>query len=470
MTKLTSKLPALLLIFGAILRIVGTGSAAIWYDESVIVYRSGLPFMQLLTNQSDLSGDLLVDLLVRPLMAISHSLWLLRLPSMLAGLVSLWLVWKLMQRLSFSLGQQLITSVFMAFLPGLIWIGQDARSYGLVGLLLLGSLWFTLENNWLGTLSCCGLLPYCHSTAVLYGGAILLINLYLRPHYLKRTVLLGLAMGLAWLPAIARILINGHVAAALQPWSPTISLNWFLRSVAQAIWTTTGYSTLHSGMIIILLLLTVPLLFSNIKNLSRVTLLLAWTAPLGAMIAISIFQNILLYRTVMPMLYPFGLWLGWELGHSQSVPQLRDRLAQVLWVPWGTLLLVGLVTWSPAARGAGLDLAAAQIRSEWQAGDLLVYVTKTTGLPFNYYLGDLPHYQDPDVASEFLQEPGIHIPDTGSPATARRIWLVLPENEKLVTPAEATGIERKFPHSSTPEMRLVYMQAAPISIYLVEEK
>jgi hypothetical protein len=469
MTKLLPKLPPILLILGAILRVVGTGSAALWYDESVIIYRSTLPFMQLFSNQSDLSGDLLVDLLERPLMAISHSLWLLRLPSMLAGLVSLWLVWKLMKILAFTLPQQIATSAFMAFLPGLIWIGQDARSYGLVGLLILAALWFTLENNWLGTLACCGLLPYCHSTAVLYGVTILIINLYLRPRYLKRTILLGLAMGLAWVPAAARIFIFGHVAAALQPWSPHLDTVWFVRSTIQALWINTGEGTFYGGLLIILLLLTIPLIFSNIKSFGRTVPLIAWAVPLVVMILISIKQNILLYRTMMPMLYPFGVWLGWESGHNQSNPRLRDRLAHFLLTPWSVALVIGLITWSPAARGAGLDLAAEQIRSQWRTGDLLVYVTKTTGLPFNYYLGDLPHYQDPDVASEFLQEPGIHIPDTGSPDTASRIWLVMPENDKLVTPAELDSINHKFPHSGKPNIHFVYMQAAPISIYLVNK-
>ena len=49
-----------------------------------------------------------------------RSLWLLRLPSLLAGLLSLWLVWKLMQQLHFTPWQQLLTALFTALLPGLL--------------------------------------------------------------------------------------------------------------------------------------------------------------------------------------------------------------------------------------------------------------------------------------------------------------------------------------------------------------
>ena len=96
------RLPALLLIIGAVLRVARTGAAAIWFDESNTLYRASIPFHTLFTETSENSGDLLLEIILRPLLALSHSVWMLRLPSMLAGLASLWLVWKLMERLDFT--------------------------------------------------------------------------------------------------------------------------------------------------------------------------------------------------------------------------------------------------------------------------------------------------------------------------------------------------------------------------------
>src|SRR5664280_1053774 len=116
MTILKSRLPILFLLAGSVMRIATLGSAAIWYDEAVTLYRTPIPFMTLFTNRSENSGDLLLELILRPLMAIGpHSLWLLRLPALVAGLISLWLVWLLMQKLSFSLWQQIITAALVAF-------------------------------------------------------------------------------------------------------------------------------------------------------------------------------------------------------------------------------------------------------------------------------------------------------------------------------------------------------------------
>ena len=158
MKRYLPKLPLFILALGAVIRILGTGSSALWYDESATLFRTGIPFLTLWVERSENSGDLLLELIERPLMALSHNLWLFRLPSMLAGLVSLWLVWKLMRRLDFSLPQQVLASTFVAFLPGLIWIAQDARVYGILALLILAALWFALESRWLGLLAVCGLM------------------------------------------------------------------------------------------------------------------------------------------------------------------------------------------------------------------------------------------------------------------------------------------------------------------------
>jgi hypothetical protein len=73
MKRYLPKLPAILLILGAILRIAGTGAAAIWFDETDLLHTSSLPLMQLFSEPTDNSGDLLLELILRPLLALSHS-------------------------------------------------------------------------------------------------------------------------------------------------------------------------------------------------------------------------------------------------------------------------------------------------------------------------------------------------------------------------------------------------------------
>lgn len=458
------KLPVIILAFGAIIRIIGTGAAALWYDESIVLYRATIPFVTLLTNQTDSSGDLLLDLIERPLMAVSHSLWLLRLPSMLAGLVALWLIWKIMRKLEFNTTQQIFTSAFVAVLPGLLWIAQDARSYSLAAAFGLGGLWFAITGGWLGLVACLGLMGYCHNTAVLYAGGILTVYLLLHREW-KRTFIIGAMCVLVWIPQVWHYAEGIFASGPLQPWKPILDAGWFIKSTMQALWTH-QFDNLFALLGILFIL---PLLFSRITNKARVVTLIAWMLPVTIMAFISIvWKNILLYRTLMPMLFPFGMWLGWEFGHHNLPPEettTRDRLVWGLRGYWLILLLVGLLTFSPSARGAGLDQAAKTIRANWHEGDCMVYGSMTVARPFDYYLDAKPHAVLPIVSNGFLMEPGIYYPNTCNLPDALRIWLVI-SDDPITAADEREQIDNAYPHGA-PLMRLIYLQAAPINIYLV---
>jgi len=472
MSKFLSKLPALILSIGAILRIATLGSAAIWYDEAVTLYRSTIPFWTLSSNPTDLSGALLLDLILHPLMKLSpHSLILLRLPSLVAGLISLWLVWLLMQRLKFTLEQQILTSALVAFLPGLLWMGQDARSYSLTACLFLAALWFAIDMKWLGLTACCGLLCYCHNTdIILAGGAfwvyILASNIDHRNVFKDQKTYIILIINAIFYGPILFHLFNHGDATMIQPWAPVLTGNWFLVSIIMAIWTN-GYSISYFTLAaLIILSLTLPLLINFMKDdpgdNNRLITLAAWLFPLFAMIVISLaWKNIILYRTLMPLLFPFCLWLGWELMHR---PCKLYRF--ILSIGWIGLLITGLVFWNPAARGGGLDQVAAQLRSEFRPGDEIEYSTATTFLPFYYYLGDLPYKQLKIASNGFLKDPGITIPDDPIPSP-QRIWFITPR-DPLLTQAESDQILAIIGEGKKPFASVTYLQAATIDVWLIK--
>jgi hypothetical protein len=304
MTILKSRLPVIFLLFGATLRIATLGAAAIWYDEAVTLYRTTIPFMQLFSNRSENSGDLLLELILRLIMPIApRSLWLLRLPALLAGLISLWLVWKLMQRLQFSLGQQLITAALVAFMPGLLWQGQDGRPYGLLACLFLAALWFALEGGWRGLLACCGLMVYCHSTGAVCALAALAIALYLHSGKWRQVLLCGLLISLACIPTLIRIIQNGEWLA--YAWGPDSTFEIWAVSAYVAFWMSVEvYQFFFAATV---LALTLPLLFSGYSDFSRVIPALAWMIPLIGMMLFSLHRNVIIYRTLIPLLFPCSL-------------------------------------------------------------------------------------------------------------------------------------------------------------------
>jgi len=461
MTILKSRLPVLFLLAGAALRIATLGSAAIWYDEAVTLYRTTIPFMQLFTNHSEDSGNLLLELILRPIMAISpRSLVLLRLPALLAGMISLWLIWLLMQKLQFSLHQQLITAALIAFLPGLLWMGQDGRAYGLLACLFLAAFWFAMEGRWLGLLGCCGLLPYCHSTGPVYALGALCIAFYLRPHQWRQILLCSVLIGLAWLPALVRLMIHG--AQLSYAWGATSTFEIWTISAYVALWANIEVNQFF--FVFTILAFTLPLLVSFLPDRNRIIVLLAWGIPLLSLMLFSLARNVIIYRTLMPLLFPFFLWLGWELGAHAKPVWLRAALSGL----WAVALGIGLYAWHPADRGCHLDQIATQIRSQWRTGDQLIFTTSTVGLPFEYYLGDLPHSWL-DIAKDPLMDvPGIPRTTLACQGPCKRWWVIIPKEKELITPAEWASLKPYM--QGQPVYSLHYMQAATINVYLDKAK
>ena len=461
MSIFKSRLPVLCLLFGAIIRIATLGSAALWYDEAVTLYRTSLPIWQLFTNHSENSGDLLLELLLRPIMAFEpRSLILLRLPTLLAGLISLWLVWLLMQTLQFSIKQQLITAALAAFLPGLLWMGQDGRPYGLLACLFLAALWFALEGRWLGLLACCGLFPYCHSTGAVYALGALGIAIYFRPGKWRTILLTGVLIGLAWLPALVRIVQENQSLA--YAWGSTPSFEIWAVSAYVAFWT--NIAVVQFFFAATVLALTLPLLASSYSQPGRIIPLLAWGAPLAGLMLFSLHRNVIIYRTLIPLLFPLALWLGWELGAVLKPVWLRNVLTGL----WALALVVGLLAWHPADRGGQLDQVAADIRADWKPGDQLVYATSTVGRPFGYYLDDLPHTWL-DIAKDPLMDvPGDARTSLGCQGPCRRWWVIIPQEQYLISPAEWASLKAYMVGS--PVYAVHYMQCATIDVYLEDAK
>jgi hypothetical protein len=471
MTTLKSRLPPLILFLGAVLRAATLGAAALWYDESVTAYRASLPFWQFYAARTDNSGCLLLDLILRLFvalggrgeiyLALTTPLWLLRLPSLLASFGALWLVWLIMRELQFTLRQQVVAAAFAAFLPGALWIGQDARAYSLLSFVFLLGLWYALQGRLVGMAACLGLLTYCHNTGPVFALAVFCIAIYYRPSRWRRILIAGALAALTWVPAAVRaVLVSVDAFGIYQPWQLTLTFSWLVKSMVTAIWVARDQAFNLAGFL--LGIASLGLLYSRAWQCrARNALLMACLIPLLGLVLASVFLfNIVVYRVLMPCIFPLALFLGWEFGHASPT---RYRLA--LAALWTWLLVLDLTLWRPADRGAYLDQAAALVRSQWRTGDVIVYAARTAALPMLYYLPDLAHYDWPGAANPLLNEPGISIRDTGDPASASRIWLVVPQ-DGLITAPEMASLEAAYPHRGDPVWQSIYLQAATINVYL----
>lgn len=462
--KIKAHLPALFLVSGAVLRIAGTGAAAIWTDEAVTLYRSRLPFLLLWQNHAEQSGDILMEALVRWQTMFSTSVWALRLPSLLAGLACLWLVWLLMQRLDFNPTQQTITAVLVAFAPGLIWDAQNARPYSLLAFFFLLALYFLLESRWLAFGLSLSLMCYTHNIAPAFVLAAGIIAWLLYPTRFRLLATTSCIVFLSYIPQFLLIFQNQQwISMQIAP-LPAFSLNWFVMSLIQAFWATTITDALTVLLALLVLLLTLGLVFTRLRARGRWVPALAAAIPFTVIfLASALFTNIFVYRAIIPMFLPFFLWLGWELGLKGWKLSYRSVLAG-LWI-W--LVVTGFALFHPADRGGYLDHVAAEIRDHWQPGDMLV-ITTVTGLPFDYYLQDLPMEYLPISDNFFLQPPGLDLIIDRQPATvATRLWVIVPDDVLLDADAHARAEELTL--GAPPIYRVTYMQTSPLEVYLINK-
>lgn len=458
MKKISSlPLPAFILTLGGILRISGINASAIWYDEAFSFFMARLPLGKMLAQQWIEYSPPLWSLIERP---FAHGpLWVLRLPALVASLASLYVVYLLMQRLNFDQWQQSLSAALVAFLPGLLWTAQDARVYALLSLLYLLAYLFALDGKWrsLGIVSV--LMLYAHNTAPFLLVAVYIIALIRHTKEWKVILVTGTLSLLAFVPWLGSVATQSGSF-----WMAEFDAGWAIHQFIFAYWV----DILDASGIFVFLTLVI-IFFTVAMDKPVRELATIFSVPFFGMLFVSVFfVNIFFYRPMIPLLMPFALWLG------ATLPAYNKWTRALTTAAWSLLLVIALLGWDPAARGARLDNATDYIRANWQEGDHIYYITGTVALPFDYYLHDLPHLlMDAEHHTGLMQlshARAFNIP-TGDilelDPLPTRGWVIYPRDVLLDdATAESLWWIEDFGHQVG---FLRYSQAADIEIYLIGE-
>lgn len=334
---------------------------------------------------------------------LGTDLWLIRLPAVMIGILTLFLVWKLMGLLVFSTQHKAFVSFLIAFCPGLIWISQDARAYGLLVLLYLLSILFVFNKQWLGFFAASGLLLYTHIIGPAFvAGSFAFAFVENRKEW-KRIFFLGLAVIVSWMPWMLTYMNIEQTPQFINTfWLAKLSVEGFFREFILAF-----FSKHVDELPVILFILAVALSviylgINTMRDSSRRIYL--FLVPFLVILIESIFwENTLFYRTLITMIIPFTLVLGSIVGSRNW-----KILSWILIGLWILISGIGMLGWNPRLRGGDVDKAAQTIRDNWQEGDLIYYGTGTAALPFDYYLRDKPRYILNGVANSNLTPPTLH--------------------------------------------------------------
>jgi len=453
-SRITKKeISKILIIFGIWMRGSGLAAAPLWYDEAFSIQMARLSFIQLIQATWLDFSPALQYLIIKPWIYFNNP-WMARIPSLLASILGLAVIWEMMDDWEVTDNQRLWISA-LTLLPGFYWMAQDARVYAMIGLLYMISFWLLMGGQYKWAAVIMGMMIWGHLVGFILVVSLVVVNL-IRDWMLqgmldiriifkstaRKTIGSGLAAIGIGIPAMLPILMSPVVTEyKLNP----INLAQILDSIHAAIFVEilpAGWINITAGILILIYialagLITLTALYHwgiilkdkeskyIIEDDIVITNGLLVVVPIILMIIISAtVKPILFYRPLQILLLPFILWIGSATAMQEYKPQKL-----ILPIALAAAIILAQISWSPRAKGSNLDHYADLIN---QDPGPVMYATGSVALPFDLYVdqpGWIAAYQEDNSlgSDELLALFGYKQRDPGAWAD----WIIWPQNELL---------------------------------------
>lgn len=385
LSYLYNSLPYIIIIGGA-LRAIGLAASPLWYDETVSLYMARLPLADMVRAQSlDFSPPLWELIAWVSVRLFGANEWGMRLPSLAASLLSLWLANKIAYSLTLNFGpsQRFAGMSLVALLPYQFYAAQDGRIYAVMSALYLGAVLFALRRRPLGLAACCGLLLWSHSTGAFYAATALSVALARWPQLWRRWCTCGLTAAAAfapWLPSLVGAGQRHHWLGALTAdiFTGGLVRIFFADSMPGPAWMLPAVLGVAASVIVAALVAIRHIrLYPGLAHLG-----LAAAGPFVLMVAVAPIKNVLFYRPMSAMSIPLALWIG------MALPLAWKPIRYALGYNWIMLIAAGLIAWTPAGKGNDLRALAAVMN---EPGAVVYHATATSLLPLSLLLPEQEH-------------------------------------------------------------------------------
>jgi hypothetical protein len=476
---------------GIALRINGIFTTGIWYDESLPFAVGRLPFWSMLYATRYTDAPPLWDLIAWwGIRIFGQNEIALRLPSLIASIFTLWLVYKISGEFNLSNLQKAAIMVFICLLPYQIWIAQDGRSYAIFSALYLGGAWFALRGRWLGLTACSGLILYSH-----YAGPFYVLSLYIVASlttgisfkYLKVLIASGVIAVLSftpWVPIYTAILAEKFTVPPLTFLDLLVMFYriTFADTLKQHSLLVLGLISIAGCLFLSTLAMSIQIykiiknkLFSTAQDMTNarvryIQLSLIALLPLVVMVLWSVFwKSFIYYRLLVPLVIPLVLWTLFTVTSYIPSWPVKYIFAPI----WLILLVAGVANWSPTSRDGNLHHAIDMINIQWQPGDIIYHITGTSYMPFSNYIGDKPMYLINEQQHGWLLRPQLQ-DIFGVKRSAledikyKRVWIIY-ALDNLVSERVKRRADQYVENGVLIDVVQAW-QFAPMKVYLVENK
>lgn len=434
-----------LLALALTVRLLGLFSRPIWYDEAFSLLFAPQGPQAMLQGTLAQSGAAAEEhplgyylLLWGWLHLTGVSVWSGRLLSIAASLGSLWIAFRLGQRL-FGERSALTATLLLALSPFQVHYAQEIRMYAWLNLWLMAAAlayWRAQESqrlrHWLEFALFCALAQYTHTLAAFFLLPLAAWPLLRRQGDTARAVLAaGLGAVLLYLPWLLHLpeqFAKVNQAYWVEKPGPeklfSLILYYFPHLPLPAAWLGPG---LFAGLSVLALAGLQTWRTPRKPEGALWAFYLAFV-PAGLLFGVSQWKPVYIERALLPSASIFFLWLAWTLTETR-LPQMLRRLALTL-----TLVAFGLGLWQhltyagfPYAPYAALGQTLSQ---RIQPGDVIVHSSKLSLLPLRLLAPSLPQV--------FVQDPPGSSVDTLAPVTQR----VLGVTSAASPQAASAGAER----------------------------
>jgi uncharacterized membrane protein len=377
----TIRTPLLLGLAGTLLRIIPFWAMPTWYDENFTILVSRLPLPQLIAATAGDVHPPLWYLLIYPLVHIpGFPGWLaIRLPSLIFGIASLWVFWKVLMYFDFpgwrlpSDRFKLVAFGLFCLVPQQIYYSQEGRMYALLTLLVLVAWLCILQRHWVWLGIVTALMLWLHNYGMFYAAALWLAGLvYDRRTWKPLTASLA-AAGISFIPWLF-VLLNQMGAIGGSYWLVRFTLPSVLGDLEHMMF---GTMLLAPDMVNVLVfygVVTWVLIWSLRRKTLNLPAFILTFIPWGLAVLVSIvWHPVLLSRALIPSVAFLCLLL------AEPIEYLGPRPILVMSVFLVPVLVVNIASvtlrsmW--AANWVELDgNTISLIDNSWKPGDLLYYV------------------------------------------------------------------------------------------------
>lgn len=394
-----------ILILATTLRLININQS-LWLDEAInIVSAKNYGFWDFITKYS--IGDFhppgyFALLWVWTKLGGYGEIWV-RLPSVILGIVTVWLVYLLGKEI-FSKKVALLTALFMAIAPLHVYYSQEARMYSLATFAAMLSFYFFWRvinkgnlGNMVGLVIGNALVVYSDYLVYLIFPAQLLYIIIWKRNILMRVIVVwmfNLMIFVPWLFIFPKQLSTGTIAATTLPgWASVVGGAGMEELALIPIKTIFGRISFENktlyGIVAVAAVVMYGWIFFNLKKLDLASkVLICWIViPVGLAFIISFFIPILSYFRMIFILPAFYLLLAKAIDNL-SVHKVFWKLV-VLIICLISLLSLTVYYMNPKFQREDWRAAVKEIDELAQQNGVILFESNNLPLPFIYYSKNL---------------------------------------------------------------------------------